>query len=128
MKSIVLLCIMFLWTGFFGFGCQQKTQAYSSAAIPITTEVGKQFVISLQSNATTGYKWQLAKPVDGAIIEFVSSQYVTPKTRLIGAGGEELWTFKAVGKGKAEIMLEYIRPWEKDKPPARQEVFTVLVD
>jgi inhibitor of cysteine peptidase len=44
-----------------------------------------------------------------------------------GAGGTELWTFKAVGAGKTTIALNYARPWEKDIPPAKSETFTVDV-
>lgn len=81
----------------------------------ITTKVGNNFKIELKSNATTGYQWRLAKPVDDKI-QFLSSDYIAPNTNLMGAGGKEIWTFKAVKKGETKICFEYARPWENVKP------------
>lgn len=30
----------------------------------------------------------------------------------MGAGGKEVWTFKAMGIGTEYIVLEYVRDWE----------------
>jgi len=38
---------------------------------------------------------------------------VSPENKgLVGAPGEEVWTFKALKKGTSTIALEYSRPWE----------------
>ena len=94
--------------------------------------VGETFTITLESNPTTGYQWQLAKPLDEKILKLVSSKYEMeePKnleTGYVGVGGHEYWTFKAVGKGTTLIELMYVRPWEKDVPPVEAAVFRIRV-
>lgn len=93
----------------------------------IKTTVGKEFVITLDANATTGYEWQLANPIDNSLIKFVNSEYVPDKTGLVGSGGKSIWTFKAVQAGKAQLPFKYIRPWEKDAPPVKNAVYIVNI-
>jgi len=85
----------------------------------IVARAGQTFSVTLESNPSTGYRWQLAKPVDNSIITLVSSDYVVGEGELIGAGGEEIWTFKVIKSGRARIYFKYVRPWEKDVPPAK---------
>ena len=107
------------------------TPTLEPTAIPgmINTAAGQEFPITLESNRTTGYQWQLAKPLDEAILKLVGSEYRTPESKpgLVGAGGQEVWTFKAVGKGRTEISLKYVRPWEKDGKPAKEQSYTIVV-
>jgi predicted secreted protein len=44
---------------------------------------------------------------------------------LLGAGGTELFRFKALKSGDVEITMSYKRPWETDV--LDQKVFTVEV-
>jgi len=94
---------------------------------PITVTSGQQFKITLASNRTTGYKWDLAKPLDAKLLALVTNEYVRPNPQLIGGGGNEVWTFKAVSEGKTEIALKYIRPWETNVPPVRTTNFVVVI-
>ncbi|MBA3438834.1 MAG: protease inhibitor I42 family protein [Pyrinomonadaceae bacterium] len=86
---------------------------------PLKEMVGQEFTLRLASNRTTGYQWQLAEPPDEAIVKLVGTKYVEPKTKLTGTGGEEVWSFKAVGKGKALITMKYqargrrTLPWQR---------------
>ena len=88
---------------------------------------GGSVVITLDSNATTGYEWRLAEGLDEGILSLVGSEYIAPETTLVGAGGQEVWTFEAVGKGEATISLEYVRPWEEGVPAADTFNLTVVV-
>ena len=96
-------------------------------AKPITAKSGQQFKVTLASNRTTGYKWDLAKPLDAKLLALVTNEYVRPNPQLIGGGGNEVWTFKAVSEGKTEIALKYIRPWETNVPPVRTTNFVVVI-
>ena len=93
----------------------------------IKARVGEEFVITLDSNPTTGYRWEFTKPLDEGIVTLVDSKYEAPQTRRRGAGGRQVWTFKAAGKGRTVISLKYIRPWEKDTPPAKEHAVAVIV-
>ncbi|MDP3804570.1 MAG: protease inhibitor I42 family protein, partial [Candidatus Omnitrophota bacterium] len=104
-----------------------KIPEYSKADNPIEANIGTDFIITLESNRTTGYEWQLAKPLDKTIVDFVSSEYIKGSSDLIGSGGREMWRFKTVGLGKSTISFQYIRPLEKDTPPAANKDFIVIV-
>ena len=105
---------------------QEKPEADSPEQV-MEVRVGKNFVITLGSNPTTGYQWQLASPLEEAILKLVSSKYVPDKPQRIGSGGKEAWTFKAIGKGKVTLVFHYVRPWEKGVPPVKQATFAVTV-
>jgi predicted secreted protein len=95
---------------------------------PVSVAIGRKFALVLESNRTTGYRWETSGPGDPAIVKFVENEYNGPGTGLAGAGGKEVWTFEAVGKGETEISLKYLRPWERDLPPARTVSFKVNVN
>lgn len=96
-------------------------------ACVLSTKAGKEVTIRLDSNPTTGYSWQLAEPYDESIVRLLEAEYTPPTTRRVGAGGKESWTFLALKKGTAKISLKYVRPWEINKPPAREKVFLIRV-
>jgi predicted secreted protein len=95
---------------------------------PIQINSGQLFTIVLDSNRTTGYQWQLANPVDPSILQKVNNIYKAPETNQAGAAGKEVWTFKAVGKGKTTVEFHYVRPWEKTTPRATSTSFEVVVE
>lgn len=82
--------------------------------------VGKDFNIALDSNATTGYQWQLARPLNTKIVRYVKNLYrsnASQNSKMVGVGGKEYWTFRALKKGQTEIVFKYVRPWEKGIKP-----------
>jgi predicted secreted protein len=95
---------------------------------PIHASVGKTFTITLEANLTTSYSWRLAVPLDASILKQVGNIYQQPTSGNMGAPGNEVWKFEAVGKGVTEIVFEYARPFEKDLPPAKKSHFWVEVE
>jgi inhibitor of cysteine peptidase len=106
---------------------EEQMEEYLSPGETVTLDCSRRFAVRMSSNPTTGYGWQLAQPLDEKIVVLVTNDYIHPNTRLIGAGGNEVWIFKAVGRGQAEIARKYVRPWEKDRPPAETNVFKIVV-
>ena len=106
---------------------KEQMEEYLSPGETVTLTAGCRFTVRMHSNPTTGYGWQLTKPLDEKIIVLVTNDYIRPDTRLVGVGGNEVWVFKAVGRGQTEIVLKYVRPWEKDQPPVETNVFKVIV-
>jgi len=94
---------------------------------PIEVIVGDQFEITLESNQTTGYQWELSDPLDESVVKFIGSEYISDKPITIGSGGVEVWTFEGVGAGKTEISMAYVRSWEEDIEPAQSRTFMVMV-
>lgn len=106
-----------------------ETSQYADPAKPIIVSPDKRFAIVIDSNPTTGYSWQLAKPINEKIIKFSGSEYIPANTKrgIVGAGGKEVWTFVAVAAGETAISLKYVRPWEKENPPASEATYKVIV-
>jgi inhibitor of cysteine peptidase len=106
-------------------GAVELTAADSGTTV--TLEAGQQVEISLESNASTGFQWNLAGEPDAAVLELVSSTYVEPETSddVVGAPGTEIWTFEAVGTGTTSVELAYFRPFE---PETVGGTFSLTVD
>jgi len=100
---------------------------FSDPAVPVMVKPGKEFSLVLDSNRTTGYGWSLDGSVDKSVVKLIGSDYRQPSTKLVGAGGAEIFTFRAVKKGKTVVFLRYARPWEKSVEPARRAAFVVIV-
>lgn len=93
----------------------------------IQVKSGKEFIIILDTNRTTGYQWQLANSLDSNFITVVGLRYIPPESKLMGAPGKDEWTFKAFKPGKVKITFHYVRPWEKNKPAAKVKVFDIII-
>jgi inhibitor of cysteine peptidase len=112
---------------FAGNSSEAKPLNQDEASTAIETNSGNAIILTLDSNPTTGYGWQLGQPLSSGVLVFVSSEYLPSPTDLVGAPGKEIWTFKAVKAGKAVIVLNYVRSWEKDVAPADQKFFTITI-
>lgn len=93
----------------------------------IEVQTGQVFVIALDSNRSTGFAWQLARPPDKNKIEFVCSRYKSIFNNRVGGPGEEQLVFKAVGTGKAIIRLKYVRSSDEKKAPAAKKTYVVII-
>jgi inhibitor of cysteine peptidase len=95
---------------------------------PIEITVGQQFKVVLDSNPTTGYQWQLAESLNESIVLLVGTDYQATSTNRVGAGGRQIFTFKAAGPGKTSIRVAYQRSWEKGVAPVKTATFSVTVN
>ena len=70
--------------------------------------------VTLCSNPTTGFSWsETAQISDQTVLQQTSHESVSPEdTGMVGAPGQEVWTFKTLEKGTAKVSMEYSRPWE----------------
>jgi len=107
-------------------GCSLWGSAPERQPAEIVAAPGARFTLRLDANHTTGFAWELAKPLDAAVVTHVGTEYEEPVGGKIGAGGVEVWTFQAVAPGWAAISLAYRRPWE-EMAPARMLVYSVDV-
>jgi inhibitor of cysteine peptidase len=75
----------------------------------LTLHPGDEIVVTLESNVTTGFAWELDTRPASEILDVMEPEYVTPETDLVGAGGEEIWRFVATGEGTTELEMRYAR-------------------
>jgi len=108
-------------------GDEGQREQPKAAPKHLESRVGWDVVITLASNRTTGYRWQLAEPVDKNILKLATVKYTPDQTGRVGSGGKEVWIFKAIGAGETVVSFKYVRPWEKNTPPANTQALTVRV-
>lgn len=129
-KMFVLLSVAML-----SLGCLTTTPtaepavetAITDPAQPIEVQAGETFVIVVDANPSTGYHWEFVGEPDGNVIEFVSSDYKADELVMPGSGGVEVWTFKAVSAGQAQIALGSYPPGVDDGEPEQSLTFEVIV-
>ncbi|MFW2382455.1 MAG: protease inhibitor I42 family protein [Acidimicrobiales bacterium] len=90
-------------------------------------DIGEQIVIELESNASTGYAWELAQPDSIPMVELRSSVYTAPETDLVGAAGIQEFTFDAIEFGAGVVRLEYIRNFDEVIIPDKIVEYIVTV-
>ena len=129
-----------------GIACGGKSESPTPTPTPTLNEVnvdasfngsetalaiGELLIVTLDSNATTGFSWNLSAISDTAVIQKVSDEYIAPEQTdppLMGQGGQEVWTFEALAAGTATISMKYIQPWESEAEPAKTFEITVNVE
>ena len=75
-----------------------------------------QFTLKLKSNPTTGYSWFL-REYDGNVLTPIKHIFQAPDSKLMGAPGYEIWTFRVKPTGflvpqQTTIRMIYARPWQ----------------
>jgi len=95
----------------------------------ILLDRGDELVIRLLSNRTTGYSWSLVMTGSGVLEQEGEAAYETQRSdrRVMGAGGVEIWKFRAVKTGLITLKFNYRRPWEKDVPPVKSLSWPVTI-
>ena len=98
-----------------------------SVSGPVTLAVGQDLLVTLDSNPTTGYDWQVDTAPDAAVLTVGERVYVpTPvDPGISGSGGATTTRFTAIAAGTTSIVLRYKRSWEDDTPS--DELVTVEV-
>jgi inhibitor of cysteine peptidase len=82
---------------------------------------GQVLVVTLESNPTTGYSWEVANATEGILTQKGEAEYVQGNAgnNLLGAGGTETFRFDVVGTGEANLKLIYHRTFEPGVEPAQ---------
>jgi len=112
----------------------QSVQVSPPEQLPIATAdngtkvnafVGQELVITLEGNPSTGYTWE-TKDLDTTMFQQVGdATFTSSNPNLVGAGGTQTLTIKALKAGTATLTLVYHRPWETGVAPAN--TFSVVL-
>ncbi|MBI5232127.1 MAG: protease inhibitor I42 family protein [Coriobacteriales bacterium] len=97
-------------------GPLELTEADSGSTQEMQT--GQLAVITLDANPSTGYEWQVDGEVPAQLAQSGEPEFEA-ESDAIGAGGKERWSFMAKETGEGTLKLIWLRPWEKDTPPAK---------
>ena len=103
------------------------SQVFVDPSLPIRTRAGKLFVIALPANHTTGYEWSFVTPPN-ATVAYVGIAYQDSTSGRVGAGGQEVWIFRASQPGSVSLAFRYTRPFDANtQTNARHVTFHVQV-
>lgn len=93
----------------------------------ITIKKGGTLTCELAGNATTGFEWIVKKPEGDTVLKHLTPDEYEVESGLIGAGGVQSVRFEAVEAGTTDVLIEYRRRWEKDKPAEKTFSLKVTV-
>jgi inhibitor of cysteine peptidase len=106
---------------------QPRTVAITESQNGTTTTIAKDqsLEIRLPALAGTGYSWALAANPT-APLKLTRSDTLAASDRP-GGPQTQLFVLQPTNTGAADVVINYSRPWEKDKPPARTFTLHVVV-
>lgn len=93
----------------------------------IELNAGQALVVTLESNPTTGYSWEVSEVDNTVLVQMGEPEFKEASAEgeeVVGAGGTETFYF-ASAAGETTLTLVYHRPWEEDVDPL--EIFSVEV-
>ncbi len=97
----------------------------------VVLKQGQVLVVTLESNPSTGYSWAVLEN-QNPILEQVGESEYKPSEQgdppMVGAGGWEIFRFKAVNSGQTTLKLVYRRPWETEANSANTFTIDVVVN
>jgi predicted secreted protein len=91
----------------------------------IVVKNGEEFVVTCESNPTTGY--QLVPEFNKDIIILLNQKFQAPSSSIMmGQPGKDVFTFKAIKHGSDTLKIVKKRPWEKAF--VDQKIYSVNVE
>jgi inhibitor of cysteine peptidase len=121
---IALMGLLILTTG-----CGQQKLALTAAdnGSQVEVAVGQQILVTLDGNPSTGYSWDV-KDLETSLLEQVGeAKFESSAPSLVGSGGTQTLTFKALQAGTTTLTLVYHRPWETEVEPIDTFSVTVVI-
>jgi inhibitor of cysteine peptidase len=92
---------------------------------------GDTLIVHLPSNPSTGYSWSFTFTKPDILTPGKAGEIQYPlqgsERRIVGAGGNQDWFFRAMRSGKTKILFVSTRPWEIGVVPARTIAWPVSV-
>jgi predicted secreted protein len=93
----------------------------------IVLDAGELFEVRLESNASTGYTWEISAVSGPRAFELRTRTYMEPDTDLVGAPGADVFNFEAIS-GAEVLRFEYVRSFEDPAIPERVIEYIIRVD
>jgi inhibitor of cysteine peptidase len=112
----------------FFFVCDAKTLYLddSDENSHLCLYTGDTLTIKLISNPTTGYSWTNADSPSN--LELLASRSSPGTADRLGAPGYQTFSFRATKPDESTLVLNYLRPFEKNTPPAKRFRLFITVE
>jgi len=97
----------------------------------MTVRINESFRISLEANATTGYRWNV--DFDEMDLILLNTSYITESAvdqsnvgrEIVGRGGKRIYTFRAIKEGTTKLVFSYVSPG--NETTAEQKTYIINV-
>lgn len=128
MRTMIVMTFFIILALFSGCGTNGTSLTNADTGKQVTLQSGEILTVSLESNPTTGYSWQVLEIQNGILVQEGEPEFKqsSGSEGLVGAGGTETFRFKAVGPGETSLNLGYMRPWESEPPIETFEIQVVV--
>jgi inhibitor of cysteine peptidase len=93
----------------------------------VSIGVGQGLEVRLASNPSTAYCWVLVASSESVLEAQGDAVFVPDPSGAIGAGGTEVWRFRAGRAGHQTLSLEYRRMWEDPAVAAQTVSYSITV-
>ena len=89
---------------------------------------GGSLIVSLKSNPSTGYHWEVRDISDRQVLGEVGREFRPGEAPpdMVGVPGRDIWTFKALGRGSAHLLMSYTPPGRV--PQNAEQTFEIQVN
>ena len=108
--------------GYLSSDCRPPILLREKWSSPVALRVGEKIQVILKENPTTGYRWMIFDTLleRFGLIDVVrqsNSSYQSDDNPrgMMGVGGVRTLEFEAIGVGKGDLYMIYVRPWEVDQ-------------
>lgn len=87
---------------------------------PVRLHSGQTLNVSLPSNPTTGFRWEVLEAAPQVLHSLGPEVYNTPEDAgIVGSAGLSVWRYQAQQSGSGRLLMQYRRPWEVGVDPAQ---------
>ena len=100
---------------------------FGASDMRIRVDADQDFVIELDANPSTGYRWEVTAVSDPEVVRMIADTYVPPHMAAPGAGGKQRLEFAGDRQGTTTVTIRSARAFDPADPTARELVFTVTV-
>lgn len=85
---------------------------------PLTLTTGQTLMVTLPSNPTTGYRWQVQNPAPSILRSLGPEVYNNSEDKnMVGSAGRSVWRYQASTPGTGRLLMVYQQPWAPEVPP-----------
>ena len=90
----------------------------------VSLAVGQKLTIRLPAQMGTGFSWQ---ELPNSLLR-LDEKKVERSTQIPGGQEEQVFRFTVGGRGINKLVLQYKRPWEIEKAPAKEFKVDITID
>jgi len=126
MRYVNIAFMVFLLLSVAAFAETVLTEADNGKTVRLKPQ--KEVIVTLPSNPTTGYSWEMVEQGEDAAVVVVAKEFRASigASGRIGAGGAEHFRLRLLKAGRFTVTFVYRRSWEKEQEPER--IFRIILE